>query len=190
MPAPIYIEDKNVWTEAFKNLLPVVMNFFMTKEYLSKGISENEYKELKKKLPNIEQIFEKKGDKYVVKENINPENIQDSQIKDLLLEYYKKENIKQKYKTNPFTYLGGLQNIIANPVVMSYLSDLSSTLEEKQRKKKKEDTEKYIQTSIFPQLLNALGVPQHVINLDTESFGQILPLLFMLKIFQNQSGSK
>ena len=189
MPAPIYIEKRNLWTEAFANLLPVLTNFLMAKEYFSKGISEKEFKELKEKIPNIEEYFEKKGGRYVAKEGINIENITDTKVKDVLLEYYQRENLKNKYKTNPFTYLGGIQAIVSNPVVMSYLSNISGGVEERERKRKTKETDQFIQSlfaGLLPQFLGNLA-PSKTIDLDYEKLGQILPLMFMMKLFQ---GSK
>lgn len=181
MPAPIYIEKRNPLAEAVQSIIPVMLNFLMTKEYLQEGISEKEFKKLKAEIPEVEKIFTKKGKRYVLSTEVSEQALQDMKLKDVLLEYYQRENIKQKYKQNPFTYLGNIQHIITNPFVMNYLEGLTEGVKQKEEKKKAKQTEQVIQEQILPQLLQSLGITLP----DAANINQtLLPWLSLLKIAQ------
>ncbi len=192
MPAPIYIEEKSPWADAFKNLLPVIMNAFMAKTYLNPGISETEFEQLKEQVPDIEKYLTKKGKKYVLNPAIGDLSaIQDANVKDVLLEYYRRENLKEKIKSNPFTYLGGIQHIITNPVVMAYLSDITGTLKEKKEGEKKKKTKETLSKFLAPALFQALmsNLPQtmqgseelkDLESLDiSQVFSMLMPFMFL-----------
>lgn len=199
MPAPIYLEGRDIWGEMLKNVFPVLMNFFMARQYIQEGIGESELQELKTKNPEVEKLFEKRGERYVLKpEYTDIAKLPSGQegLKDVLLEYYKRENLKNKIKGNPFTYLGGIQHIITNPVVMAYLSDLSGGVKEREGKRKKEKTEevfkKYFAPMLFQQFISLLTPkPENMpTDIDWMSLVNLMGPFMLLRQLQSLEGAK
>lgn len=143
----IEIQERQPFLEMVKNLMPIIMNYFMAREYLGEGLTEGEFKELASQNPNIEQYFEKKGKRFVYK-GPDIKQIENQELKDVLLEYYRRESLKEKMKRDPFTYMGGVQQIISNPSVMGYLSDITGAVKAKRKQRAQEDVNKILSEQV------------------------------------------
>jgi len=115
----------------------------MAREYLGEGLTEGEFKELVAQNPGIEKYFEKKGKRYVYK-GPDIKLIENQDLKDVLLEYYRRESLKEKMKRDPFTYMGGIQQIISNPFVMAYLNDIAGAVRTRRKQRAQEDVNKIL----------------------------------------------